>query len=348
MVIDDGMTGVDGYREALAEYCKTHSEDSLYRASLLSASLIEDQLGPDDIVALHFDSVQSIAANESLPHNDRIRILNDAHQFLLEVMISYGAQYKEFLDLRLSDALHRAEQAELGQRERMEILGVIAHELGNPLTVALGNMQMVVRLLDASDIKTVRELVTESRIALERLAAVTGQLVSASSGDDLVIVQEPMELRRVVKRMLAWVIRLAEEKKVSVEFDANGEYVWVTGDQEALTSVASNLISNAVRYTPAGGKVTISLKKDGDLAVLEVTDTGVGMSDDEMGRIFEKFFRSETAKTLEPGGMGMGLDIAQRLVKAHNGRIEVESTLGSGSSFRVLIPAMEVDANDHS
>jgi signal transduction histidine kinase len=333
------------YREVLAEYCRTHSEEALYEASLLSTTLIEQGLGPDEIVALHYGGMQSVAQDEALPHADRIRILNDAHQFLLEVMIAYGAHYKEFLDLRLAEAIRRAESAEHGQREKLEILAMIAHELGNPLTVALGNMQLAIRFLDAQDITNLRSLVDDSREALERLAALTGQLAAVSRGDDLTLEKEPVELKRVANRARALAQRAADSKEVTIQLEGPSEHVWVMGDEEALNSIASNLISNAVRYTPAFGTVTIQVANQENEAILRVTDTGIGMTEEAISRIFDKFFRAEEARKLEPKGLGMGLSIVDRLVRAHNGRVEVESKLGQGSIFSVILPASAEEAS---
>jgi signal transduction histidine kinase len=331
------------YREILLDYCKTHSEEALYRASLLSGRLIELGLGPDEIVALHFDGVQAATQDEKQSHADRIRILNDAHQFLLEVMIAYGAQYKEFLDLRLAEAIRRAESAELGQREKLELLAMIAHELGNPLTIALANMQLAVRFLDAQDLTNLRSVVGDSKQALDRLAALTGQLLSASKGESLGLQIEPVDVRRVVTRALTFTHRLAAEKQIKIDFHPGAQHAWVNGDEEALNTIVINLLSNAVRYTPEGGQVTVSTGIEDDKVSVTVTDTGIGMTQEVAARIFEKFFRSESAQSMEPGGLGMGLNIVDRLVKAHDGQIEVESQPGKGSRFRVNLPALEKD-----
>ena len=332
------------YEEVLADYCKTRSEEALYRASLLSGALIKTGLGPDEIVAVHYECMQRLAGDESLHHNERIRMLNEAHQFLLEVMIAYGAQYKEFLDLRLSEALRRAEDAEMGQREKLEILAMIAHELGNPLTVALGNMQLAVRFLDAEDLANLRELVHASRDALDRLAALTGQLVAASKGDDVSIKLEPVDVCPVLTRIQGWEQSLAEEKGVSIRVLETPSAAWVNGDEEALNSIVTNLVSNAVRYTSETGTVTLSVEEEAEEVVISVADTGIGMDDETLSHIFEKFFRNPDAQRIEPRGIGMGLSIVKRLVSAHNGRIEVESAPGQGSTFRVRLPRLEKES----
>lgn len=326
------------YGEILGEYCRTHSEEALYRASLLSRTLIEAGLAPDEIVALHYDCMQAVAQDETLPPNERIRIINDAHQFLLEVMIAYGAQYKEYLDLRLAEALRRAEDAELGQREKLEILAMIAHELGNPLTVALGNMQLAVRFLDAQDLANLRELVHNSRDALQRLASLTSQLVAASRGEEFSIELEPVDIVQLTIKVRDMEQAIAHEKGVDLQVDLGMKPTWVFGNEEAMNSVLTNLVSNAVRYTPPDGKVTLSIEERTQDVVLAVTDTGIGMDEETLSHIFEKFYRDPDARKMEPQGIGMGLAIVHRLVSQQRGRIEVESRLGQGSTFRVILP----------
>jgi signal transduction histidine kinase len=334
------------YGQTLSEYCSTHSEESLYRASLLSGHLIQQGLGPEEIVGLHYEGMQTVAQDESLPHTDRLRILNDAHQFLLEVMIAYGAQYKEYLDLRLAEAVRRAETAEHGEREKLEILGMIAHELGNPLTIALGNLQMAVNFLDSQDMTNVRELVTDSREALEKLAVLTSQLLAASRGEEVPLSREPIDLRHAVARAHMLATKFAQAKHISVSLEQATEPVIVIADEEALDSVLNNLTSNAVRYTHAGGTVTLFTREEDGSGVVGVRDTGIGMSPEVASRLFEKFYRSEDARRIEPAGLGMGLNIVRRLVTALDGSIQVESEPGHGSTFTVRLPAVEKVAND--
>lgn len=337
----DSTPSVLSYTDALLEYCRTHSEESLYRASLLSGDLIGQGMGPDEIVAMHFDAVQSVAADELLTAPERIRVLNDAHQFLLEIMIGYGAQYKEFLDLRLEAAIRRAESAERSEREKLEILAMIAHELGNPLTVALGNMQMAARYLDTQDVTNVRSLVSDSREALERLASLTRQILAASQGevsDEIPL--DVVDLAGVIRMQTTWAQRIAAEKGVRLKLEADAP-VKVVGNGDALASILSNLLSNAFRYTPSGGTVTASCVTDGSEGRLEVHDTGIGLTPEDQARIFEKFYRASTARQMESRGLGMGLVITSRLAAALGGRIEVESKLGSGSTFRAIFLAAD-------
>ena len=100
-----------------------------------------------------------------------------------------------------------------------------------------------------------------------------------------------------------------------------------------------NLIDNAIKYTPAGGRVTLSLRCDGKWAHLGISDTGMGLTQDEQEQIFKRFYRAAEARSQRGGGAGLGLSIAQSIAVAHGGRIEVESTPGQGSTFTVSLPA---------
>jgi len=147
---------IDDYAATLALYLETRSEESLYRASLLSQSFIEAGLGPEDITALHYEALDK--AMHGYPPRELTRVVGDAHQFLLEIMIAYGVKYKEYLELKLREGLRDAEalarlerervlELERVQRERTEILAGIAHELRTPLTAAIGHIDLASRVL---------------------------------------------------------------------------------------------------------------------------------------------------------------------------------------------------------
>ncbi len=110
------------------------------------------------------------------------------------------------------------------------------------------------------------------------------------------------------------------------------------GDRGRIVQIVDNLLSNALRYTDAGGTVTIELgQRDGE-AVLEVADTGVGIKGEDLPYVFERFWRGEPSRARRTGGAGIGLAIVRELVRAHDGRIDVESKPGEGSRFRVTLP----------
>ena len=129
------------------------------------------------------------------------------------------------------------------------------------------------------------------------------------------------------------------EGKVSVDFVPPEDEVVATFDRERVLQVASILLDNAVKYTPVGGNVTVRVGKREDRVEMAVSDTGVGISEDQLPLVFERFYRADDARAER--GAGLGLPIARQIAEAHGGTIEVESKLGVGSTFVLLIPGQK-------
>ena len=133
----------------------------------------------------------------------------------------------------------------------------------------------------------------------------------------------------------------AEQKNLALTGSYPERPVNVRADSESMNLVLSNLVSNAIRYTPAGGKVGVSWQTDGPWAVLKVSDTGIGISESELPHMFKEFFRAENAKKFTASGTGLGLAITKNIVERAGGRIEVNSRLNEGSTFTVTLPLAE-------
>jgi signal transduction histidine kinase len=364
------------YAAALSDYIRTRSEEALYRASILSQRFVHTGLGPEDIIALHAGALEQ--ATEGLSFREQAHASTDALQFLLEVMIAYGINHREFLELRVRERDResgveiqrertRAEEAERRAKERADLLQVVAHELRTPLAVVKGSLDLTRRALTRGQLDNLDRIATQAAEAVNRLTRMTNDLFEASRGTAAPRELAPLDLRGVVAQAFAWATT-ALEKDIHLEFSGEGEPLPLLGDADGLQSVVGNLLSNAIRYTPEGG--TVSLRcylhdggrktEDGHKgggageppstdhrppslggwAVVEVADTGIGMSDETKARIFEQFFRGPEAYEQDRRGLGLGLALVRQLVLAHNGRIEVESTLGKGSTFRVLLPLL--------
>jgi two-component system, OmpR family, phosphate regulon sensor histidine kinase PhoR len=344
----DAPVQPDTYDSVLAEYIHSGSEETLYRASLLSQSCIESGLGPEDIIALHFDSLDKVT--EGATPRERARASSDAQQFLLEVMIAYGVKYREYLEIRLRESLRDAQaQTDLAQqrvldaerleRERADILATIAHELRTPLTAALGQLDLAARWLTRGDVDRLPPMLGSAREALQRLSRLSADLVEASRGSAPQLNPLLQQLDEVVAHACTWVSSAAQEKGVILESPSAPAPVTVHADPDALLSILGNLLSNAVRYTPSGGHVAVRVGTDGmSSAWVEVKDTGIGMSAEVQARIFEKFYRGSEARAVEAQGLGLGLALVQQLVRAHGGQVTVESAPGQGSTFQVALP----------
>jgi two-component system OmpR family sensor kinase len=131
---------------------------------------------------------------------------------------------------------------------------------------------------------------------------------------------------------------VAEDRSIQFDFLPDRELPPVYCDASEIRRVVQNLTANALAYTPEGGSVVVSTARDGEYAVIEVKDTGIGISESEIARIFERFYRIDKSRPVHTGGMGLGLSIARKIVEAHQGTISIESAPGQGSVFRIRLP----------
>ncbi|MCA1668522.1 MAG: hypothetical protein LC793_14240 [Thermomicrobia bacterium] len=347
MAMGDTGPSVEEYAPLLGKYLHMHDEEALYQASLLSRTCIESGLGPEDIIALHFEGLER--AMKGLSYREQARASADAHQFLLEVMIAYGVQFKDYLELKLAETLRdaearsarereRAQEAERLEREREDILAVIAHELGTPLTAARGNIDMATRSLSHGRLDSVPRFLGTAQEAIERLSRLSADLVESSRSGRHELELSVQPLGPVVARACAWAYPSAAAKEVALVHEPGEAPVDGRVNADALLSILGNLLSNAVRYTPSGGTVRVRQGCDAGAAWVEISDTGIGMAPEVRERIFEKFYRGPEARQVATRGLGLGLALVQQLVAAHNGSVEVESVAGAGSTFRLRLP----------
>ncbi|MGL4554185.1 MAG: sensor histidine kinase, partial [Gemmataceae bacterium] len=210
-----------------------------------------------------------------------------------------------------------------------------SHELRTPLAVIRSQAElMLMRPREAGEYRDALEVCGR---ASRRMAAVVADLLVLARADAarLELRRDPVALDRVVAEATELVGPLARERGVTVEVEASP--VLVAGDAEALARVAGTLLSNAVAYNRAGGRVRVSLAREDGEAVLRVEDTGVGIAAEHLPRLFERFYRADPARS--GGGTGLGLAICRAMAEAHGGRVTVTSDPGVGTAFTVRLPA---------
>jgi two-component system, OmpR family, sensor histidine kinase BaeS len=357
MKASDTNLSAEDYYPTLVQYLQTHGEEPLYRAGLLSQSFIESGLGPEDIIALHCDAIEH--ATRKMPAREHVQASIDAHQFLLEVMIAYGIKFREYLELRLAQAVNdagaqakrdreRQLEAERLEREKDELLAAVAHELRTPITVIQGNIDRAARSLMQGRVDPVPKYLSSAREAIERLSRLSADLVESNKHGATPLNLVPLDVLSVVAQAIRWARPTALAKGVDVVYQPGTEPQVVLGDSDALLSVFGNLLSNAIRYTSAGGRIAVRFGRRGNLATVEVQDTGMGMTDDVIARVFDKFYRGPEARAADAQGLGLGLSLVRQMIDEHSGSIEVESVQGHGSTFRVLIPVFEKDNQELS
>ncbi len=230
--------------------------------------------------------------------------------------------------------------AEAAVEQRDRFISTAAHELKTPLAVLLGNAQLLLRraeqdyALDAINRRNLRIILAQAQ-RLNRLIATLLDVSRLESGR-MVSARLPVDLCRVAGQ-------LAEELTPTlirhvISLDLPDEPVLVAGDELRLEQVMQNLLHNAVKYSPRGGEIRVTVQRSEHEALLSVSDQGIGIPEAELPRLFQRYFRASNAEARQIRGMGFGLFIVREIVESHGGTVEVQSVEGSGSTFTVRLP----------
>lgn len=220
-----------------------------------------------------------------------------------------------------------------------QLIATVAHELKNPLTSVMGHLEMLESSPELSG-TTKGSLAAMDRGAQRMVKVIDDLLLLSKVGDpDNPVIATPVDLGRVLDDVIDLVELSAQQKRLDLRVERPDEPVLAAGDADELDRLCANLVSNAVKYTPEGGSVTVRLDVFGGDVVLTCRDEGIGMSAEDVARLGTEFFRSSNPLALAQPGTGLGLAIVRRIVERHGGRMEIESELGHGSTFRVHLPA---------
>jgi signal transduction histidine kinase len=217
----------------------------------------------------------------------------------------------------------------------------VSHDLRTPLTRLRGTAEMA--LAGPPDVDRYREALADCVEETDRVLVMLDTLMDISEAESgtMQLRREPVRLSEVAARAVDLYRDVAEAKGVTLTFahsTASAEDVVVTADRTRLEQVAANLIDNAVKYTPTGGRVEIDVRRAGDVAVLTVHDTGPGIPADELPRIWNRLFRGDASRSER--GLGLGLSLVKAITEAHGGIVAARSEPGRGSTFTVSLPLL--------
>ena len=220
--------------------------------------------------------------------------------------------------------------------QRRNMMADIAHELRTPLTVVQGNLEA---LMDGVYDLTPENVaaVHKQTVVLTRLVADLRDLALAEAGQ-LRLERKAFSLADVIAQVTEGLEVQAHEREVTLKFEIAAGLPQVQADEQRITQVLFNLMSNALRHTPAGGTITISAELRDERVLVSVRDTGTGILPEDLPHVFERFYRADRSRARSTGGSGLGLTIAKQIVEAHGGQIWAQSWLGAGSTFAFSLP----------
>jgi len=236
--------------------------------------------------------------------------------------------------------LHRKLQRAVSARD--DTVGVVAHDLRNPVSAV---KMLSSALLLRDDIEALPpeaseqlRLIRDSAQQMDRLIQDLIDVTRVETGR-LMVDQQPVAMAELVEGALRTLRPLVKEAKLKLSVQVPAKLPSVSADAERIGQVLSNLIGNAIRFTSPGGKITVSAVSEGELVRISVTDTGTGISKEQLPHIFDRFWQSSQS-TIRSRGAGLGLPIARGIVRAHGGRIGVVSEVGRGSTFYFTLPVL--------
>lgn len=224
---------------------------------------------------------------------------------------------------------------------RRDFVANVSHELKTPATT--------LRLLAESLEQAIDEDPDQARLFAAQLKSETGRLgqlitdlldLAHLESDERTEYTEKVDVRGVLIGVLSRARPVARRKGITLQWKRFGKAALYTvrGDETQLNSMFNNLVDNAVKYTPSGGRVEVTGGGEGDEVVVRVADTGIGIQETKLPRIFERFYRVDKARSKATGGTGLGLSIVRHVAENHGGRVTVESAPGEGSTFTVYLP----------
>lgn len=233
-------------------------------------------------------------------------------------------------------------------RMKSEFIATLSHEFRTPLTSLNMSVDILGQELLGALNDRQKELITSARDDCHRLTKLARELLQLSKLESGRVhpQHEELSVRSVVEASLRPLQRQFQEKGVGLLVDMPEDLPTLVADEQQISWVITNLVSNALKFTGTGGRVVIRGRVDGSTLLVQVEDTGQGIEQKDLGRIFDKFVQVKTSSESTPGSVGLGLAIAKEIVEAHGGRIWAESTAGKGSTFSFVLPLKQLHTSN--
>lgn len=325
------FVSINGDRFLIEVGTPTGSIQNALRGLLLMLSL-----GLPLVIAITVGGGYLLLGRALHPIDEIMRVAEEITLHNLSKRLPVAATGDEFerLSLVLNRMIARLEEA---FQHTSRFSADASHELRTPLTIIRGELEAAVQYPDLEP--ELRERIGSMLEEVERLAKIVEGLFALSRLDagEAAAERVRVNLAELAETTASQMHLLAEEKKIAFSCATQGR-VEVEGDKARLKQVIVNLIDNAVKYTPTGGRISLQVFSANGRAFLEVVDSGIGIPAEAIPHIFERFFRADKVRSREMGGAGLGLSIVRSICTAHGGHVDVKSTEGAGTTVKIQLP----------
>jgi PAS domain S-box-containing protein len=236
--------------------------------------------------------------------------------------------------------LHDVAQLSAIDRVKSNFLSMVSHQLKSPLSSTLLQTSILLDGMVGEINEKQRDLIQKIKAKIKGMTDLVNDILDVCYIEEggYVTQIEPLSLSEILKRTIEVVQPQAQDKGITLQVTVEDHLPFIHGNKSSMEAMFLNLIMNAIKYTLSGGQVSVGLRKDAQYLEVKVSDTGIGIEDKDILRIFDKFYRERSERTKHISGTGLGLSIVKGVVDVHHGSIYVESEVGKGTTFTVLLP----------
>ncbi|PNZ39082.1 two-component system histidine kinase PnpS [Mammaliicoccus vitulinus] len=297
----------------------------------------EGQLFKDVMPNVEITQMMNEALKLEKPMFEQVELyINNVHNKFFEVSVIPVLSRKKRNLLGLVVVMHDITKLKKLEHMRKDFVANVSHELRTPITSIKGFAETLLdgAKNDPESLDMFLNIMLDESNRIQSLVQDLLDLSKIEQNDE--IPKEPISLTEIAEHSINTVSTVATKKDIELvnKIDQN---VVSLGDKDKMTQVMINLLSNAISYSPRSSQIILTVKDVGDGQIISVQDNGIGISEDEQKRIFERFYRVDKARSRDSGGTGLGLSITKHIIEAHNGQIKVESEVGQGSHFIVKL-----------
>ncbi len=344
----------DRYFDILCSYMKDPDEMYLFEISDLGREMVLSGVPPDDLAEVHEDAVNHLA--DIYP---AMKLIESAHLLskpLMEVMMAYGIAFREWVEsserIRISLENHNSKLKQLNQelddarlvaetanRSKSEFLANMSHELRTPLNSIIGFSDILLSMDDNLDDKQKKYISNISSSGSHLLTLINDILdLSKVEAGKMELNIEAVSVLTTIQEVCSVLSSLAERSGVELSHNVGTDLPIIQADREKLKQILFNLIGNAIKFTEAGGCVEVGAHLEGNAIKVCVTDTGIGISQEDQKKLFSPFVQVDPSTSRQYQGTGLGLALVKRFVDLHRGNLDLKSSPGNGSTFSFTLP----------